>query len=475
MGLKPRPLGKRRTAFWDFNTILDKLLLGARLYSEETSEYAHPLFFELRYYHTLNSVLNILNMLKAYKYRIYPNQEQKVLLAKSFGSCRWFYNYALNLISQTYKETGKGLSRNDIINLLPNLKKEYEWLTESPSQCLQQVALNLSSAFLNFFEKRAKYPNFKSKHQKQSIRFPQGCKLTGNVLRLPKLKDVYCKVSRLPEGTLKSITVTLTSTGEYYASCLFDDGKESSLTPSPQTPLTKGGLRGDGGTKGGIEGRAVGIDLGLTHFAITSDGTKHGNPKYYRKYEQKLTIKQRRLSKKQKGSNNRNKARKKVAKVHQKITRCREDFLHKLSRKLVDENQVICVENLAVKNMVKNQKLAKSISDVGWGMFCTMLKYKAEWYGKTYIEVDRFFPSSKTCNVCLHQVKEMPLDVRTWQCPNCKTIHDRDVNAAQNIRDEGLRLLAVGHIASASGERVRPSKGTAFVRHRSVKEESSRL
>jgi putative transposase len=370
-------------------------------------------------------------MLKAYKYRIYPTQEQKVLLAKSFGSCRWFYNYALNLTTQTYKETGKGLSRNDIIKLLPNLKKEYEWLTEVPSQCLQQVALNLSSAFLHFFEKRAKYPNFKSKHQKQAIRFPQQCKLTGNVLRLPKLKDVYCKVSRVPTGILKSVTVTMIPTGEYYASCLFDDGKEK-----PEVSRV---------------GKAVGIDLGLTHFAITSDGSKHGNPKYYRKYEKKLAVKQRKLSKKQKGSNNRNKARRKVAKVHQKITRCREDFLHKLSRKLVDENQVLCVENLAVKNMVKNHKLSKSISDVGWGQFLTMLKYKAEWAGKTYIEVDRFFPSSKTCNHCLHQVKEMPLDVRSWQCQYCKTVHDRDINAAQNIRDEGLRLLAVGHTVSACG------------------------
>ncbi len=391
-------------------------------------------------------------MFKAYKFRCYPTQEQEVLLAKSFGSCRWFYNHALNLTTQTYKETGKGLSRNEIIKLLPDLKKEYEWLGEVPSQCLQQVALNLSSAFLNFFEKRAKFPNFKSKHQKQSIRFPQHCKLTGNVLKLPKLKDVYCRVSRVPEGTLKSVTVSLTPSGEYYASCLFDDGKTQPEVSS--------------------EGKAVGIDLGLTHFAITSDGSKHGNPRYYRKYEKKLAIQQRKLSKKQKGSSNRNKARKRVAKVHQKITRCREDFLHKLSRKLVDENQVLCVENLAVKNMVKNHKLSKSISDVGWGQFLTMLKYKAEWAGKTYIEVDRFFPSSKTCNHCLHQVKEMPLNIRSWQCPNCKTIHDRDICAAQNIRDEGLRLLAVGHTVSACGERVRPSKGTAFTRHLSVKQES---
>ncbi|NER19914.1 MAG: IS200/IS605 family element transposase accessory protein TnpB [Symploca sp. SIO1C2] len=384
-------------------------------------------------------------MLKAYKYRIYPTSEQQVLLSKSFGSARWFYNYGLELTSKTYKETGKGLSRNDIIKLLPRLKKEHDWLTEPPSQVLQQAALDLSSAFLNFFERRARYPRFKSKFNRQSIRFPQGCKLTEDYLALPKLKKVYCRVSRLPVGTLKSVTVSLTVAGEYYASCLYDDGKNKPKTSS--------------------DGKAIGIDVGLTHFVITSDGTKHGNPKYYRKYEKKLANRQKRLSRKQKSSSNRNKARKVVAKVHQKISRCRVDFLHKLSRKLVDENQVIVVENLAIKNMVQNHKLAKSISDAGWGMFCTMLKYKAEWDGKTYLEIDRFFPSSKTCHVCLNQVVNLPLSVREWTCNKCQTKHDRDINAAVNIRDEGLRFLAGGHLASASGVRVRPSKGTAFVRH----------
>jgi len=381
-------------------------------------------------------------MLKAYKYRIYPTKEQSILLTKSFGCVRWFYNYALNLTSETYKATGKGLSRNDIINLLPSLKKEHEWLTEPPSQCLQQVALDLSSAFLNFFADKAKYPNFKKKGRKQSIRFPQGIKLSGDYLTLPKLGKVYCKVSRLPEGKLKSVTVSLTSSGEYYAACLYDDEKDKLISST--------------------QGKAVGVDMGINHYAITSDGTKHGNPKYYRKYEIKLAKKQKELSRKQKGSNNRNKARIKVAKVHNKINRCREDFLHKLSRKLVDENQVIVVENLAVKNMIINSKLAKSISDAGWGQFSTMLKYKAEWSGKIYIEVNRFFPSSKTCNNCLHQVDNLSLDIRSWQCSRCRTVHDRDINAAMNIRDEGLRLLAGGHLATASGQRVRPSKGTAF-------------
>lgn len=391
-------------------------------------------------------------MLKAYRYRIYPTNEQKVLLAKTFGCCRWFYNFSLNLTNETYKATGKGLSRNEIINQLPELKKKLEWLTEVPSQALQQVALDLSSAFLNFFEKRAKFPRFKKKGNKQSVRFPQGIKLNGEYLSLPKLKKVYCKVSRLPEGKLKSVTVSMTPSGKYLACCLYDDGQDLPKQIS--------------------EGKVVGIDLGVKDFCITSDGGKYGNANHYRKHEQKLAKKQKHLAKKQKGSNNRNKARKAVAKVHEKITRCREDFLHKLSRKLVDENQVIVVENLAVKNMLRNHKLAKSISDCGWGMFCTMLKYKAQWGGKTYIEVDRFFPSSKTCNHCLHQVDSLSLDMRLWQCSNCHTIHDRDICAAKNIRDEGLRLLAVGHIASASGERVRPSKGTAFVRHPSMKEES---
>ena len=189
---------------------------------------------------------------------------------------------------------------------------------------------------------------------------------------------------------------------------------------------------------------------------------KTGKYRYYRKYEVKLAKRQKQLSRKRKGSSNRNKERIKVAKINSKITRCREDFLQKLSRKLVDENQVLVVENLAVRNLVKNSKLAKSISDAGWGQFCTMLKYKSEWEGRIYIEIDRFFPSSKTCSNCLHQLDNLSLDIRSGQCPKCQTVHDRDINAAMNIRDEGLRLLAGGHLANASFQCVRPSKGTAF-------------
>ena len=292
------------------------------------------------------------------------------------------------------------------------------------SACLQQVCLNLGVAFNNFFERRAKYPIFKSKHGRQSIQYPQNVKVFDNYLKIPKIGDVKAVIHRPIEGKIKTVTISKNCCGQYFASILFDDGKEK---PEAST-----------------EGKAVGIDVGLTHFAITSDASKFDNPRFLTKYEKNLKLKQQQLSRKQKGSNNRNNARKKVAKVHRKITNCREDFLHKLSRRIVDDNQVIVTENLNVKGMMKNHCLAKAIGQVGWGMFMTMLKYKAEQDGKTYLEVDRFFPSSKTCHVCLNQVGSLPLDVRKWTCNNCHTTHDRDVNAAINLREEGLRILTCG-------------------------------
>jgi putative transposase len=382
-------------------------------------------------------MLNYIKELKAtmfqvYKFRIYPNTEQQTALAKSFGCCRWYWNYTLNLCQETYKQTGKGLSRTAIQGLLPQLKQEYPWLTDAYSQCLQVVALNLSTAYKNFFEKRARLPRFKSKHGRQSISYPQNVKFEGDYLKLPgKVGLVYCVRHRPCEGTIKTVTVSKNPDGKYYASVLVDDDKEipNSL----------------------INGKAIGIDLGLTHFAITSDGDKYSNPKHFIKHQRNLKRKQQKLSRKQKGSNSRQKARLKVAKVHAKISRCREDFLQKLSRKIVNENvetlhatSVLAVENLGVKNMVRNHKLAKAISDCGWGMFCTMLKYKAEKEGKTYQEVDRFFPSSKTCHICLNKVGSLPLDVRSWPCEHCQTIHDRDINASINIKNEALRILSLG-------------------------------
>ncbi|VXD21882.1 transposase [Planktothrix serta PCC 8927] len=381
-------------------------------------------------------------MFLAYKFRIYPTIEQQIALAKSFGCCRWYWNYALNLCQETYKATGKGLSRTAIQGLLPQLKKEYPWLKDAYSQCLQVVALNLCTAYKNFFEKRARLPQFKSKHSRQSISYPQSVKLEGDYLKLPgKVGLIYCRRHREFEGTIKTVTISKNRDGKYYASVLVDDGKEM---PEPST-----------------NGKAIGIDLGLTHFAITSDGDKYSNPKHFAKHQRNLKRKQQKLSRKQKGSNRRQKSRLKVAKVYAKISRCREDFLHKLSRKIVNENQVIAVEDLAVKNLVRNPKLAKSISDCGWGMFGTMLKYKAEKDGKTYIEIDRFFPSSKTCHVCLNQVGSLPLDVRNWSCEHCQTTHDRDLNAAINIKNEALRILSLGTSDTASLRGCQSSEQTS--------------
>ena len=362
-------------------------------------------------------------MFKVVKVRLYPDKTQKEQLAKAFGSCRWVWNHFLDLMNQTYQETGKGLSGYEVKKLLPGLKKQEEtaWLSETYSMCLQQVCLNLGIAFNNFFERRASYPRFKSRHGKQSLQYPSNVKIEEDYLKVPKIGLVFAKIHRPIEGKLKTVTITKNCCEQYYASILFEDGKEQ-----PESS---------------IEGKAIGIDLGLTHFVITSDGSKFDHPKWLKKHEHNLKIKQQQLSRKQKGSNNRNKARNKVAKVHNKISNCRSDYNHKLSRRIVDENQVICVENLNVKGMVKNHKLAKVINQVGWGQFCTMLKYKAEQEGKVYQEVDRFFPSSKTCNFCLHQVSNLTLDVRFWECSNCGSKQDRDINAARNIRDEGLRIL----------------------------------
>ena len=319
-------------------------------------------------------------MLRVVKIRIYPTEQQKVSLAKAFGTTRWVWNHFLALTNQTYKETGKGIAKYDMIKQLPKLKKqeETEWLKQTYSQSLQSVCLNLSRAFVNFFEKRARYPRFKSRHGKQSLIYPQNVKLAENKIYFPKLDWINAIIHRPIEGVIRTVTITKNSAEQYYASVMFEDGTEK---PLPNSAL-----------KDTAKGKAIGIDLGLTHFAITSDSQKFANPRWFKKHEKNLKIKQQQLSRKQKGSNNRNKSRLKVAKVHNKVTRCREDFHHKLSRRIVNENQVLVLENLAIKNMLKNHNLAKAISQVGWGQFCTMLKYKAEQEGKVYLEVDRFFP-----------------------------------------------------------------------------------
>jgi putative transposase len=383
------------------------------------------------------------------KVRLYPNSQQKTALAKAFGCTRWLWNNSLNETNRLFKETGKGLSAATMKARIVELKKEYPWLTEVYSQVLQSAVLNLSQAFVNFFQKRTQYPRFKSKHGRQSIQYPQHVKLLNKRISLPKVGEVKadfhtryaasaCRY-RMYEGKLKTVTVSLNPSGEYYASLLFEvDG----VDPVPFT-----------------EGKAIGIDLGINHFAVTSDGSKFDNPRTLAKYEHNLKRKQRKLSRKQKGSNRRKKAKQLVAKVHQHIANVRKDFLHKLSRRLVNENQVIAVESLNVKGMVRNHNLAKAISDCGWSTFVGMLKYKCEWEGKVLMQVDRFFPSSQTCSECLYQIGEMPLDIRAWTCPSCGIHHDRDINAAKNIVAEALKLLASGTGATASGGSVRPKPG----------------
>ncbi len=392
---------------------------------------------------------------KAVKVRLYPTPEQEVLLAQHFGCARWWWNFALNKSIETYRDTGKGLGRSALNALLPKLKKDEEtiWLGECYSQVLQAVTLNLTTAYKNFFDGRAKFPRFKSKLGLQSIQYPQNVKVENGTVKLPgTIGAVRAKIHRTIEGTIKTVTVSKDPSGKYYASILTE-------------------IEGDNPTSSG-EGKVIGIDLGLKHFVVTSNGekvSKYDNPKHLAKHEKNLKRKQQKLARKQKGSNSRHKYRKVVARVYERVSNSRADFLHKLSRKLVNENQVVVVENLHVKGMVRNHNLAKAISDVGWGMFTNFLAYKLEKKGGKLVEIDRWFPSSKLCSNCYHQVDEMPLDVREWTCSHCGTHHDRDGNAATNIRAEGIRLLQVdGTSISAVGGEVRPKGGRKSVLRHSL-------
>jgi putative transposase len=380
-------------------------------------------------------------VLKAVKVRIYPSKEQQSHLAQAFGCVRWVWNQSLATMSQTYKETGKGISAFTMKKQLPVWKTECEWLKECYSQCLQSSVLNLSQAFINFFDGRAGYPTFKKRHGKQSIQFPQNVKVLGdNEIKFPgNLGVIKAKIHRELVGSVKTVTVSKMPDGRYYASLLMDDGVDKPVVNE--------------------DGKAIGIDLGLLDFIVTSEGSKYQNPRHTKKHERNLKRKQKKLSRKRdKTTKARRKAKLAVAKIQTKIARVREDFRHKLSRKIVDENQIIVVENLAVKNMVKNHNLALSINDAGWGIFCTMLKYKAEAEGKVYLEVGRFFPSSHLCSETLLSLPKMDLSVRKFKCPHCGKRHDRDINAAVNIKNEGLRILTLGTSVTALGGNVRPKQ-----------------
>jgi putative transposase len=362
-------------------------------------------------------------MLKAYKYRIYPSDEQKAIFAKQFGHCRWVYNWGLATKQKAYKETGKSPSKFDLSNLLPNMKKqpETEWLKEAGSQSLQASLEYLDIAFNNFFSKRSDFPKFKSKNNKQSYTIPSGTELDFDHGRLwlPKFKEsIKIKLSRQITGDIRKSTVSRNASGEYHISIIVETGTEIPVKPKLESKTD-----------------VLGIDVGIKDFCVTSEGEVVENPKFLRSTHDRLVLLQRKLSHKQKGSKNRKKAQLKVAKLHQTIVSKRTDFLHKLSTRLVRENQAIAREDLNVKGMMKNHKLARAISEVAWTQFDSFTSYKTEWQGKWYLQIGRFEASSKTGNECGHYYGGLTLDQRSWKCPTCGIVYDRDVNAANNIRD----------------------------------------
>jgi len=354
---------------------------------------------------------------KSYKYRIYPNKLQKELLEKHFGCVRWVFNWGLETKIKAYQQERKRLSCFDLMKTLTGKKKEFEWLNEVNAQSLQMALKNLDMAFTSFFRKHNRFPRFKSKKQdRDSFQIPQNLKL-GDKLTIPKIPDIKIKLDRPLEGKIKTATVSKTPTDKYFISILTEQDKK---LPKKRKVAEKS---------------TIGIDLGVKHFAVLSNGKKIENPKYLKKSEKKLKKQQRRLSRKKKGSNNKAKQRLKVALIHEKITNQRSDFIHKITYQLTHEKQVnsIAIEDLAVKNMVKNHHLAKAITDASWQEFRRQLEYKCDWYGKNLLIIGRFEASSKTCS-CGYVNQELKLSDKEWACPECQTKHDRDLLASQNIK-----------------------------------------
>ena len=373
----------------------------------------------------VGSVKEVITVLKSYKFRLYPNKEQETLMQKTFGCVRFVYNQCLAYKIDKYKNEEITLSKIDVNNYKNHtLKAEYEWLKEVDKFALDNAVINLDSAYQKFFKEHKGFPKFKSK---KNNRKSYKTNITGSnievdfdnrKIKLPKLKWVKVRGMRYFDGKIKSATISQSASGKYYCSVLVEQ-EDCKL-------LDKTNCN-------------VGIDLGIKDFAITSDGQKISNPKYLAKSEKKIAKLQRQLSRKSKGSNNRNKARIKLARAWDKVTNQRTDFLQKLTTELIRKYGTICLEDLNVSGMVKNHCLAKSISDCSWSELVRILQYKADWYGRTILKIDRFYPSSQTCSCCgCVNSETKDLSVREWTCPDCGVTHDRDINAAKNILKQGL-------------------------------------
>jgi putative transposase len=389
-------------------------------------------------------------MLKAYKYRIYPNKDQTVLLAKHFGCARYIYNYGLEQKIKAYSETKKSISRFVIQSDLPKLKKaeETKWLSEVNSLSLQAALLNLDMAFTRFFKEKKGFPKFKSKHDNnQSFQVPQntGVDYEAKRVYLPKFKEgIKCKFNRQFKGKIKTSTVSKTPTGKYFISILV----ETEDTIPSKAPID--------------ENKAVGVDLGIKTFATLSDGTEIQNPKYLKKALKKLKRLQRSISRKKKGSNSRNKAVKLLARQYENVANKRRDFLHKTSKYLIDHYDTVCLETLSANNMVKNHRLAQALSDISIGTFNAYMNYKAEWYGKNIIRIGRFEPSSKMCS-CGYVYRGLKLSDRVWICPDCGAVNQRDLLAANNIKKFAFKLNnTAGTVGIYAKESMNPIRSAAL-------------